>query len=103
MKKCLWEMLIPTISNEKKPIRTRFHRVWDAQVRKITGGLTIHNPAKGIWVCPEGKLFAERMIPVRIMCTWAEIQQIAGLTRRYYNQKAIMFYKVSDEVFIWEN
>ena len=38
----LWEILVPTIhSSNGKPIRTRFHKVWDKKVREISGGLTI--------------------------------------------------------------
>ena len=49
-RKELWEILVPTMSNAGKPFRTRFHRVWDAKVEKISGGLTIHMPTKGKWV-----------------------------------------------------
>ena len=98
--KALYEILVPTVSNEGKPFRTRYHRVWDAKVRIITGGLTILHPAKGQWVSPEGDLFAERMIPVRIMCTEDEIKKIADVTAKYYNQKAIMYYCVSNDVKI---
>lgn len=31
-----WEILVPTQTNEGKPIRTRFHRVWDDKVEVIT-------------------------------------------------------------------
>jgi len=97
--KYLWEILVPTIKNEK-PIRTRYHRVWDAKVRNISGGLTIFRPAIGQWVSPDGRLDAERMIPVRIMCTEAEIDIIADITAKYYSQEAVMFYKISDYVRI---
>lgn len=96
----LYEILVPTVRNSGKPIRTRHHRVWDEKVRKITGGLTVMTPAKGQWMSPEGELFAERMIPVRIMCSAEQIEQIADMTAAYYDQKAVMFYKISDEVRI---
>lgn len=82
--KQLWEILIPTISNEGKPFRTRFHRVWDGHVREIA----------------DEKLFAERMIPVRIMCTQNEIETIADLTAKYYSQLAIMYYRISDLLLV---
>ena len=97
-KKSLWEILVPTMMNEK-PVRTRYHRVWDAKVRSITGGLTILKPAKGQWICPEsGDLFDERMIPVRIACTRNEIFSIAEMTKIYYNQMKVLIYRVADEV-----
>jgi len=96
----LYEILVPTQTNEGKPIRTRYHRVWDSKVREITGGLTIVPPVKGEWVSDAGELFRERMIPVRIACTKEQIEQIADMTAKYYNQLAIMFYLISKEVTI---
>jgi len=44
----LWEVLVPTVRRVGgRPYRTRFHRVWDAKVRALTGGLTILTPVKG--------------------------------------------------------
>ncbi len=96
----LYEILVPTIRNDGRPIRTRFHRVWDEKVRAVTGGLTILAPAKGQWLSPQGELFAERMIPVRIACSPEQIDQIADMTAKYYEQHAVLFYKISDEVRI---
>lgn len=97
----MWEILVPTVvpnTNGKKFFRTRYHRVWDSKVREITGGLTILAPAKGQWVSPNNILFTERMIPVRIMCDREKIERVVDMTMTYYNQEAILCYKVSDEV-----
>lgn len=99
-KKELWEILVPTMFNDGRPIKTRYHRVWDRKVYEITGGLTILTPTKGKWVCPEGSLFEERMIPVRIACTREQIDKIVDMTMIYYHQLAILAYKVSDEVIL---
>jgi len=96
----LWEILVPTIRNDGRPIHTRFHRVWDSKVRAITHGLTILPPAKGQWVSPAGDLFIERMIPVRIVATRTQIEQIVDMTMDYYEQLAILCYKLSDEVIL---
>lgn len=94
-----WEILVPTVSNAGKPYRTRFHRVWDERVRKISGGLTILSPAKGQWVDPkEGTLYVERMIPVRIIATHDQIAQIARFTAEYYQQIEVCLYRISDTV-----
>ena len=98
--KALWEILVPTTSNEGKPFRTRYHRVWDAKVRAISNGLTILTPAKGQWVSNDGKLYSERMIPVRILCTKSEIDKIIDITMDYYSQLAILAYKISDECIL---
>ena len=103
-KKALWELLVPTQMERKDKkiwnITTRYHRVWDKKVRDISGGLTVLRPAKGHWVSPTKEVFVERMIPVRIYCNKEEIMKISDFTAEYYNQEAIMFYKISDEVYI---
>lgn len=95
----LWEILVPTLRNGD-PVKTRSHKEWDTRVRRISGGLTIFKPAKGEWISPSGEIFAERMIPVRIMCTREEINKIADMTAAFYNQEAIMFFLVSQETII---
>ena len=96
----MWEILVPTVRNDGRPIRTRFHRVWDEKVKAVSGGLTIIKPVNGVWVSDEGEEFKERMIPVRIMCSKDEIFEIAKMTKKYYDQLAVMIYKVSEEAYI---
>lgn len=114
----MWEILVPTEKRVKEPrvpgdtfentvdpnlknyYTTRYHRVWDAKVRAITGGLTVLTPAKGQWVSPDGELFIERMIPVRIVATRPQIEQIIDMTMVYYDQLAILCFKISDEVIL---
>jgi hypothetical protein len=103
MNKALWEILVPTEMDRGTgivPIKKRFHRIWDEKVRSIAGGMTILTPAKGQWISPKGELFAERMIPVRVMCSAVDIVEIAKMTMDYYNQEAVMYYRVSDDVTI---
>ncbi len=96
----LWEILVPTVRNNGRPIRTRCHRVWDAQVRKISGGLTVMAVAKGQWIAPDGALFLERMIPVRVIATKTQIEKIVQMTIKYYDQIAVLAYQVSSEVVL---
>jgi hypothetical protein len=101
--KFLFEILVPTTkpnSDGKRFFRTRYHRVWDEKVRALTGGLTIMPPSKGQWVSPHGALFTERMIPVRILATRAQIEAIIQLTLEYYEQEAVLCYRISDEVLL---
>jgi len=99
----LWEILVPTIRRVGgKPYRTRYHRVWDAKVREVSGGLTIFHPVKGQWLSKDKELFCERMIPVRIACTRAQILEIAKMSLTYYDQLAIMAYEVSQDVILLE-
>ena len=98
----LWEILVPTVRNDGRPYRLRYHRVWDAKVRAITGGLTIVSAVKGQWVDPETcQLYAERMIPVRVACSEDQLDKIIELTLEHYDdQIAIMAYRVSECVKI---
>lgn len=97
----LWEILVPTVRrSNKKPYRTRFHKVWDSKVRDIAGGLTILKPAKGEWVSTTGELHQERMIPVRIRCTRKQMEAIVTMSLDYYDQLAIFWYRLSEESYI---
>jgi len=98
--KRLWEILVPKYSNQGVEYTLDYHHQWDEQVRNITGGLTIQGTAKGHWVNPEGVVFIEEVIPVRIKCNRKNIEKIIDLTLEYYDQEAVYAYKVSNEVII---
>lgn len=102
MPKQLWQILVPAATNDKKHIPIKHHRKWDTAVKIVLGdgGMTIHKSAKGKWLSPDGKLFKERMIPVTLMCTEAEINEIARFTALHYQQEAVMFYLLSTDVRI---
>jgi hypothetical protein len=100
----LWEILVPTVKrrpNGTDPYyKTRYHRVWDAKVEKIGGGLTILRAVKGRWKSLENELFEERMIPVRFMAADEQAREIALMTMEYYDQLAVMCYEVSNNVIM---
>lgn len=100
MKRDMWEILVPTIRNDGTPFKVKYHRIWDDKVNEISGGLTILTPTKGKWVAPCGTEFVERMIPVRIIATREEIEKIIDMTMEYYDQLAILAYKISTEVIL---
>lgn len=96
----LWEVLVPVATNDGNVIPVETHKVWDAQVRQVSGGLTVMGTAKGQWVSPTGSLFIEKMIPVRVMCSKEQLEQIIRLTLCYYDQEAVLAYKISEEVIL---
>ena len=98
----LWEILVPVYDDKSNcEWHINYHQEWDRYVREIAGGLTINKRARGIWKCPDTKrIFQEKMIPVRIFCSLDEIEEIADFTIKHYEQKAIMFYLISDTIFI---
>lgn len=95
----LWEILVPTVRNNGVPFRVRYHRVWDAHVRSVSGGMTILPVAKGQWVDGD-KLYAERMIPVRILATREQMLSIVDFTLKYYHQEAVLAYQISNDVIL---
>jgi hypothetical protein len=96
----LWEVLVPTVRRKTgKPYHTRFHQIWDKKVEEISGGMTLNVPAKGRWI-HKGERIEERMIPVRILCTPEEIDAIVNFTLVYYDQLAVMAYRISDKVIL---
>ena len=97
----LFEILVPTVSNDGRPFRTKHHKVWDSKVLRITNGMTILKPTtKGVWKCAKGNEYVERTIPVRIICSDKEIEEIADWTAKHYKQLAVMYYCVSENVVI---
>jgi hypothetical protein len=98
----MWEILVPTKRNDGRPIHTRFHRIWDERVRAISGGLTIMSVVRGQWVQGEVLFHNERMIPVRIIATQEQIDEIIDLTIAYYEQEAVLGYRVADLVILRE-
>ncbi|MGD9670143.1 MAG: hypothetical protein AB7U75_13990 [Hyphomicrobiaceae bacterium] len=101
----LWEILVPMFWNGvdhglTTQIKDEHHQEWDAFVRGLSGGLTLLKPIKGQWVDPSGLLIQEPMIPVRIVCTKPEIDKIIQFTLGHYEQRAVMAYRLSNEVLI---
>ena len=96
----MWEILVPTVSNEGAKIRTEAHQIWDKKVKEVAGGLTILTPAKGVWIAPDASEYSERMIPVRIMCSREQILRIAKMTKDYYQQLAVLVYRISEECIV---
>lgn len=99
--KCLWQIMVPCNYNDGRPVKTRHHREWDRQVRKITNGLTILPPSKGQWIDEsDGKLYVDRMIPVNLIATEEDMEAVAKITMRHYDQLAVMFFKLSEHAII---
>ena len=96
----LWEILVPRTKNSGEEIAVEDHQSWDEFVRDLVGGLTILRSARGVWQSPDGIIFREEMIPVRIACDKATIEEIIEYTLVYYEQEAVMAYRVSDCVII---
>lgn len=98
MRKYMWEILVPASNNKDLKFSFEHHKEWDEYVKNIAGGVTINKTAKGEWISPDGTLFKDRVIPVRIMCTEDEIERIIDFTIVHYDQEAVLAYEVSNHV-----
>lgn len=96
----MWEILVPANDNDGVVIATEQHHVWDDMVRELSGGLTVLDPVKGQWIDHENQLFKEPMIPVRVLADREIINQIIDLALDFYDQKAVLAYKISSEVIL---
>lgn len=96
----LWEILVPASNNKDQKFTYEHHKQWDAFVKKLTGGVTITKTAKGEWITPTGKLYVDRMIPCRVVCTEEQISEIIDFTIDHYNQEAVLAYRISTNVFL---
>lgn len=100
MKTELWEILVPASNNKDLRFTYDHHKAWDAYVKKLSGGITIMKTAKGEWVSPDGKLYVDRVIPCRIICTEEEINKIVDFTIVHYKQEAVLAYRISKRVVL---
>lgn len=106
MEKELWEILIPTVYGDNgETIPEHEHKIWDQKAKSISleNGLTILRPAKGHWSSPEGEIFVEDMIPIRLIVSETEIRNIVDFTIRHFRQKAVLAYRLSDKYILKYN
>lgn len=102
-KQSLWEILVPTHDNEGQKYPLEHHQEWDGFVQDLCGGQTLLKVARGRWVDPATNvLYDETMIPVRIACTKQQIKQIGRHTLEHYNQIAVLAYRISKEVLLFQ-
>jgi hypothetical protein len=99
--KNLYEILVPCQKNNGKWFNKSHHKKFDKYVRRLSGGLTVLTPAKGQWVY-KNELYEERVIPVRVCCTEADLRKIQKFALTHYKQRAIMAYRLSSDVLILE-
>jgi len=95
----MWEIFVPASNNDME-FSYEHHKMFDEFVKQKAGGITILRGAKGEWISPEGDLYKDRIIPCRICCTRDDMDCIMRFALNHYNQKAIMAYKLSDQVLI---
>jgi hypothetical protein len=96
----MWQILVPAFWRDGEEIDVSTHRTWDRKVRTITGGLTINRSAKGHWVSPDGDVVVEKVIPVNFSATEEQKNKIMAMTCLFYDQDAVMCYKIGTDVIV---
>jgi hypothetical protein len=91
-----WTIYVPTKSSKGRTFTKAAHARWEKQVMKITGGMTFHGKVKGLHLDPANR---EESIDVSIVCTTAQIRQIAIFTKKHYHQQAVLVIR-GDPAFI---
>ncbi len=93
----LYEVLIPKRDNDNKPFSKRHHEAFTQQVRQAAGGLSVCPDVNGEWM-DNGRVYKERMTPVRIATSARKIRKLAELAKEHYRQLSVMYYPVSQSV-----
>lgn len=99
----LWIILIPSHTQSYTLANRAYFIDWCEKVYKIAGGLTVLSEVQGQWFDKKTKKLVEEWNQeIQIGCTKNQIEQIADMTAVHYQQKAVMYYKISDFVKIKE-
>mgnify|MGYP003395241913 CR=1 FL=1 len=95
--KNLYEILIPVADNDGKTFsNAHVTKFWDLIIA-TANGLTVMPNVKGFWV-DGGRTFTDENTPLRVVATKDEIRFIAHQAKSHFNQLAILYYKISDDV-----
>lgn len=95
----MWEILVPASGRAEK-FSYEHHKKWDEFVSQFSNGITVLRGAKGEWKAPDGTVFRDRMIPVRIICSEEEIRKIVHFTIEHYKQEAVLAYELSSNIIL---
>ena len=94
----LWEILVPVASNEGVPFPEDHHEAFRRIVRSLPGnsGTTTRPAGDGDWQDNDtGKVYAEKMIPIRFRACRADAERMAEHARRFYDQIVVMAYRIA--------
>lgn len=94
----LWEILVPIASNEGVPFSEDHHEAFRRILRHLPGnnGTTTRPAGEGDWQDKDtGKVYQERMIPIRFRACRADAERIAEHARKFYEQIVVMAYRIA--------
>lgn len=94
----LWEILVPVASNKGIPFSEDHHESYRRILRGLPGnvGLTTRPAGDGDWQDQEtGRVYAEKMIPIRFRACRADAERMADHARKFYDQIVVMAYRIA--------
>jgi hypothetical protein len=94
----LWEILVPVASNEGIPFSEDHHESFRRILRGLPGnnGTTSRPAGDGDWEDKDtGKLYMEKIIPIRFRACRADAERIADYARKFYDQIVVMAYRIA--------
>ena len=89
----LYEILMPFYYTKEKS-----YADWTTLVTSKTNGLTVGQPCCGTWLDSD-KSIIETVLPVRIACDEYTMSEIAKAAKTMFNQKEIMYYCITRDVY----
>ena len=98
--KNLYEILIPVADNDGHTFSNSYRKIFVDILIKETGGLSVLPTVKGFWI-DKGITYADENTPLRVICTGEDIERFAYIAKEHFNQLAILYYKISDDVVIY--
>ena len=98
-KKTMWELLIPAGINNKE-FTAEQHKVWENDVTKSVGEITIIRQLKGDWLTSNKLEFKDRVLRVNVVCNEKQLKKIIQITMLLYHMEKIIVYKTGEDVII---
>ena len=95
----MWCVLVPLNNNDGEVFPIEKHHEWDKFIADNCGGLTLLPSLVGKFGVDKD-IIEDKVKPVMVACTRAQIIGVLDYTRRFYDQKGVLAYKISDDVLI---
>lgn len=98
--KNLYEILIPIADNAGFVFSDSHRKLFFDMLIGETSGLSILPNLQGFWE-EKGKIYEDINTPLRVICTGEDIKRFANTAKEHFDQLAILYYQISDNVVFY--